>query len=136
MDSVISELMRIDGARVTMRLEIEARAPDGLATDDASVVRDSAKTLKFALTPQQHLSVAGLDDVDPHWSVRRIVDGQPPRRPVRVRRRLTSGLRRAVDVNCAANPQQLLIQCRFVRVTLRAATVTPGQNQRKLTCFC
>lgn len=46
-DSVISELMRTAGARVTLRLEIEATAADGFAADDAAIVRDNAKTLKF-----------------------------------------------------------------------------------------
>jgi hypothetical protein len=46
-DSVISELMRTDGVRVTLRLEIEATASGGFATEDAAVVRDNAKTLKF-----------------------------------------------------------------------------------------
>jgi hypothetical protein len=39
--------MRTDGVRVTLRLEIEATASGGFATDDAAVVRDNAKTLKF-----------------------------------------------------------------------------------------
>jgi len=47
-DSVISELMRTDGVRVRLRLEIDATAPGGFATDDAAVVRDNAKTLKFS----------------------------------------------------------------------------------------
>jgi hypothetical protein len=46
-DSVISELMRADGVKLTLRLEIEATAPAGFDADDAAVVRDNAKTLKF-----------------------------------------------------------------------------------------
>jgi hypothetical protein len=46
-DSVISELLRADGARLTLRLEIEATAPDGFKAEDAAVVRDNARTLRF-----------------------------------------------------------------------------------------
>jgi hypothetical protein len=46
-DSVISELLRADGVKLTLRLEIEASAPGGFSTEDAAVVRDNAKTLKF-----------------------------------------------------------------------------------------
>jgi hypothetical protein len=46
-DSVISELLRADGVRLVLRLEIEASAPGGFDADDAAVVRDNAKTLKF-----------------------------------------------------------------------------------------
>lgn len=46
-DSVISELLRADGAKLTLRLEIEATAPGGFKADDAAVVRDNARTLKF-----------------------------------------------------------------------------------------
>jgi Protein of unknown function (DUF499)/Swt1-like HEPN len=46
-DSVIAELLRTDGARVSLRLEIEATAPDGFKPDDAAIVRDNARTLKF-----------------------------------------------------------------------------------------
>ena len=46
-DSVTSELMRTEGARVTLRLEIEASAPAGFSTEDAAVVRDNARTLRF-----------------------------------------------------------------------------------------
>jgi hypothetical protein len=46
-DSVISELLRADGVHLTLRLEIEATAPAGFNTDDAAVVRDNARTLKF-----------------------------------------------------------------------------------------
>jgi len=33
---------------MTLRLEIEATAPGGFATDDAAVVRDNARTLRFS----------------------------------------------------------------------------------------
>lgn len=46
-DSVISELLRTDGVRLSLRLEIEATAPQGFDPDDAAVVRDNAKSLKF-----------------------------------------------------------------------------------------
>ncbi|MDB5438829.1 MAG: superfamily helicase, family [Caulobacteraceae bacterium] len=46
-DSVISELLRADGVKLTLRLEIEATAAGGFDADDAAVVRDNAKTLKF-----------------------------------------------------------------------------------------
>ncbi len=46
-DSVISELLRTDGARVTLRLEVEATAAGGFKPEDAAVVRDNARTLKF-----------------------------------------------------------------------------------------
>jgi hypothetical protein len=46
-DSVISELMRTDGAKLTLRLEIEATSPAGFKAEDAAVVRDNARTLKF-----------------------------------------------------------------------------------------
>lgn len=46
-DSVISELLRTDGAKVSLRLEIEATATGGFKPEDAAVVRDNAKTLKF-----------------------------------------------------------------------------------------
>ena len=46
-DSVISELMRADGVKLTLRLEIEATAPEGFKAEDAAVVRDNARTLKF-----------------------------------------------------------------------------------------
>ncbi len=46
-DSVIGELLRADGARLTLRLEIEATAPGGFKAEDAAVVRDNARTLKF-----------------------------------------------------------------------------------------
>ncbi|WP_292046585.1 MULTISPECIES: DUF499 domain-containing protein [unclassified Brevundimonas] len=46
-DSIISELMRADGAKLSLRLEIEATAPGGFATDDAAIIRDNARTLKF-----------------------------------------------------------------------------------------
>jgi hypothetical protein len=46
-DSVISELMRTDGARVTIRVEIEATASKGFDPGDAAIVRDNARTLKF-----------------------------------------------------------------------------------------
>ncbi|HEV2365724.1 MAG TPA: DUF499 domain-containing protein [Caulobacteraceae bacterium] len=47
MQSVVAELMRTDGASVSLRLDVEAAAPNGFAPDDAAVVRDNAKTLKF-----------------------------------------------------------------------------------------
>ncbi len=47
MQSVVTELKRTDGAKVTLRLDIEATAPNGFAPDDAAVVRDNARTLKF-----------------------------------------------------------------------------------------
>jgi hypothetical protein len=46
-DSIISELMRADGAKLSLRLEIEATAPGGFGTDDAAIIRDNARTLKF-----------------------------------------------------------------------------------------
>ncbi len=46
-DSVISELLRADGVRLTLRLEIEATSSAGFSPEDAAVVRDNAKTLKF-----------------------------------------------------------------------------------------
>lgn len=46
-DSIITELLRTDGAQVSIRLEIEASAPVGFKPEDAAVVRDNARTLKF-----------------------------------------------------------------------------------------
>ena len=46
-DSVIGELLRTDGVNISLRLEIEATAPNGFKADDAAVVRDNARTLKF-----------------------------------------------------------------------------------------
>jgi hypothetical protein len=46
-DSVIAELLRTDGVRISIRLEVEATAPGGFDPDDAAVVRDNARTLKF-----------------------------------------------------------------------------------------
>jgi hypothetical protein len=46
-DSVIAELLRTDGVKLSLRLEIEATAPNGFDVEDAAIVRDNAKTLKF-----------------------------------------------------------------------------------------
>jgi hypothetical protein len=46
-DSVVGELLRTDGVKVSLRLEIEATAPGGFKPEDAAVVRDNARTLKF-----------------------------------------------------------------------------------------
>jgi hypothetical protein len=46
-DSVIGELLRTEGVKLILRLDIEATAPGGFATDDAAVVRDNARSLKF-----------------------------------------------------------------------------------------
>jgi hypothetical protein len=47
MESVVSELRRRQGAKVTLTLEVSAEAPSGFEPGDASVIRDNAKTLKF-----------------------------------------------------------------------------------------
>jgi hypothetical protein len=34
--------------KISLRLELEATAPSGFSPDDAAVVRDNGKTLKFS----------------------------------------------------------------------------------------
>lgn len=46
-DSVISELSRTPGAKVSLRLEIDASAAGGFSRDDASIIRDNARSLRF-----------------------------------------------------------------------------------------
>jgi hypothetical protein len=44
---VLAELQRTRGTTIKLTLEIEAEAPTGFDENDASVVRDNAKALKF-----------------------------------------------------------------------------------------
>lgn len=46
-DGLIGELLRTDGVKLSLRLEIEATAPGGFSANDAAIIRDNAKTLKF-----------------------------------------------------------------------------------------
>ena len=46
-ESVIAELQRTRGVKVTLRLDIEATAPDGFPPDDVSIIRGNTRTLKF-----------------------------------------------------------------------------------------
>ncbi|MBL8553710.1 MAG: DUF499 domain-containing protein [Phenylobacterium sp.] len=48
LENVIAELLRTDGVKLSLRLEIEATAPNGFDVEDAAIVRDNAKTLKFS----------------------------------------------------------------------------------------
>jgi RNA 3'-terminal phosphate cyclase len=47
-NAVVMELLRTQGAKVKLTLEIEGVAPDGFAEGEVSVVRDNAKQLKFS----------------------------------------------------------------------------------------
>jgi hypothetical protein len=47
LNAVVEELQRTKGAKVTLTLEIEAKAQDGFAEADIGVVRDNARQLKF-----------------------------------------------------------------------------------------
>lgn len=46
-NAVVMELQRTAGAKVKLTLDIEAEAPDGFAPEDAGVVKDNARQLKF-----------------------------------------------------------------------------------------
>lgn len=48
--SVVAELQRAPGVRVTLTLDIEAESDDGFNAEDVSVVRDNATQLKFKST--------------------------------------------------------------------------------------
>ncbi|MGV4878693.1 hypothetical protein [Acetobacter indonesiensis] len=45
--SVVAELQRAPGVRVTLTLDVEAESDDGFDAEDVSVVRDNATQLKF-----------------------------------------------------------------------------------------
>jgi len=45
--SVLSELERAAGAKIRVRLDIEAEAPGGFPKDVEDIIRDSAATLRF-----------------------------------------------------------------------------------------
>lgn len=47
LNAVVMELLRTQGAQVTLTIEIEATAPDGFTDGDIGVVRDNARQLKF-----------------------------------------------------------------------------------------
>ncbi|HQT74814.1 MAG TPA: DUF499 domain-containing protein [Acidiphilium sp.] len=47
LNAVVMELLRTQGAQVTLTIEIEATAPDGFTDGDIGVVRDNALQLKF-----------------------------------------------------------------------------------------
>lgn len=47
MKEVVGQLLLTDGAKVRLRLDVEATAAGGFKTDDAAVVRDNARSLKF-----------------------------------------------------------------------------------------
>jgi uncharacterized protein len=47
LNAVVMELLRTQGAKVKLTLEIEAEAPAGFAEGDIGVVRDNARQLKF-----------------------------------------------------------------------------------------
>ncbi|TIX43843.1 MAG: ATP-binding protein [Mesorhizobium sp.] len=46
-NSVVAELQRQPGTRVTLTLDIEARSEAGFPDDDVEIIRDNAKQLKF-----------------------------------------------------------------------------------------
>jgi hypothetical protein len=46
-DEVLSHLTPLKGARVTVTLEIQAEAPDGVPENVARTVNENCKTLKF-----------------------------------------------------------------------------------------
>lgn len=47
LNAVVTELLRTQGAKVKLTLEIEAEAPAGFAEGDIGIVRDNARQLKF-----------------------------------------------------------------------------------------
>jgi hypothetical protein len=47
LNAVVMELLRTQGAKVKLTLEIQAEAPTGFAEADIGVVRDNARQLKF-----------------------------------------------------------------------------------------
>lgn len=46
-DAILAELGKPRGAKVTVKLDIQADAPSGFPDDVVSVVKDNARTLKF-----------------------------------------------------------------------------------------
>jgi uncharacterized protein len=47
LNSVVMELHRAPGAKVTLTLDVKAEAPNGFSESDVGVVRDNARQLKF-----------------------------------------------------------------------------------------
>lgn len=47
LNNVITQLQRTEGVKLTLRLEIEAEAPNGFPESEVGVIRDNAKQLKF-----------------------------------------------------------------------------------------
>jgi hypothetical protein len=47
LNAVVMELLRTQGAKVKLTLEVDAEAPGGFSNADIGVVRDNARQLKF-----------------------------------------------------------------------------------------
>jgi hypothetical protein len=47
LNSVVMELQRAPGVKVTLTLDVKAEAPNGFSESDVGVVRDNARQLRF-----------------------------------------------------------------------------------------